>query len=303
MKQRYVLTSFIQTDLSRFKDYIWLLTFIYDNSFSATQTLRKLNEAQKRGVKVCLMIDDINNRADKSLKTELIHNGALVYSLNPVIPYFTSFNFSRELFRRHHEKVFIADDVAIIGSANITDEYSGPVYGSDDYMDLNIILKNLCTSKVRNFFREIADHYKHRLDKQVSNEEIITRYDELYKESIFNIPKLSLLKAHPPHIEQIQDFVIQNIDSAQESIRIIQPYYYPIKRFESVLLKALQRGVKVELVTAGKRHTSVYAPLKNSILLNEMLKNGLDVYEIHDKLLHMKMYQFDDKIYTAGSFF
>jgi len=249
---------------------------------------------------VCLMIDDINNRADKSLKAELVANGGLVYSLNPIAPAITSFNISRELFRRHHEKVFIADNVAIVGSANITDEYSGPVYGSDDYMDLNIIMRNLCISEVRSFFKEVADHYNHKLDREVSNEEIVKKYNQLYQESIFNIPRLRLLQAHPPHIEQIQDFVLQQINSAQESIRIIQPYYYPIKRFESVLLKALQRGVKVELLTAGKRHTSVYAPLKNSILLNEMLKNGLQVYEIHDKLLHMKMYQFDDKMYTAG---
>jgi len=284
------------------KHYVWMLTFIYDNSYSASHTLRKLIEAQKRGAKVCLMIDDVNNRADKALKAELIASGAQVYSLNEILPYFKSLHFSREMFRRHHEKVFIADDVAIVGSANITDEYSSVVYGNYDYMDLNIIMKNLCLSQIRNFFKEIADHYKYQLVKDVSNEEVIRRYNALFKESMFNIPKIRVLKAHPPHIGEIQNFVIHQMSEAKESIKIIQPYYYPIKRFEKVLVKALERGVKVELITAGKRHSSVYAPLKNSILLNDLLKHGLQVYEIHDKLLHMKMYQFDDKLYTAGSF-
>ena len=249
---------------------------------------------------MCLMIDDVNNRADKALKAELIAQGGQVFSLNEILPYFKSLHFSREMFRRHHEKVFIADDVAIVGSANITDEYSSAVYGSYDYMDLNVVMKNLCLSDIRNFFKEIADYFKYQLDKEVSNEEIMRRYNDIYKESMFNIPKLRILKAHPPHIGQIQDFVIQQMNEAKESIRIIQPYYYPIKKFEKVLVQALERGVKVELITAGKRHTSVYAPLKNSVLLNQLLKNGLQVYEIHDKLLHMKMYQFDDKLYTAG---
>lgn len=246
------------------------------------------------------MIDDINNRADNALKSELMANGGLVYSLNRVLPYIKSFNFSRELFRRHHEKVFIADNTAIVGSANITDEYSGALYGSFDYVDLNVVLKNLCLNQVRGFFKEIADYYKYKLDKDISNEEAVKRYNAIYKESMFNIPKIRLLKADPPKVEQIQDFVVEQMHKANGSIRIIQPYYYPIKRFEQVLIKALERGVSVELITAGRRHTSVYAPLKNSILLNNLLKNGLKVYEIPDKLLHMKMYQFDDKLYTAG---
>lgn len=278
------------------------MTFIYDDSFSASYTLKKLIEAQKRGVKVCLMIDDANNRADKSLKKELIAKGGLVHALNPIIPYFTSLKFSRDVFRRHHEKVFIADDVAIVGSANIADDYSGPVYGSYEYIDLNLVMKNLCLSQVRGFFKEIADHYQYPLDKEIPNTEVIKKYDELFKESIFNIPRLRLIKTHPPHIEEIQDFIVHNIEQAKESIKIVQPYYIPIRRFESVLVKALERGVKVELITAGRRHTSVYTSIKNSIMFNTMLKSGLKVYEIPDKLLHMKVYQFDNKSYTAGIF-
>ena len=204
------------------------------------------------------------------------------------------------MFRRHHEKVFIADNVAIVGSANITDEYSGPVYGSYDYMDLNVFMKNLCLSQVRLFFKEIADHYQYPLDKDITNDEAVRRYEDMFKESIFNINKIRLIKTHPPKVEQIQEFILEQIEEAKHNIKIIQPYYYPIKRFESVLVKALERGVHVELITAGKRHTSVYAPLKNSIILNTLLKSGLKVYEIPDKSLHMKMYQFDDRIHTAG---
>src|SRR5690348_2462773 len=106
------------------------MTYTYDNSVSANFTFKKLIEAQKRGVKVCLLLDDLNNRSDKGLQEELRAQGGVVHSLNQIVPYWVGLKFSREMFKRHHEKLVVADDVTIIGSANIADVYSGPVYGS-----------------------------------------------------------------------------------------------------------------------------------------------------------------------------
>jgi len=277
------------------------MTYTYDDSIAANYTLKKLIEAQKRGVKVCLMIDDLNNRAEKKLKEELITNGGIVHSLNQILPYWSGIHtLSREMFRRHHEKVVIADDMTIIGSANISDAYSGPVYGPYDFVDLNIKMKNLCLNQVRGFFGDIARYYNYNLDQNLSNQEIIQKYDDQFNNSIFEIPKIKLIQAHAPTLEEIQDFILKNIYDAKESIKIIQPYYYPIKKFEKALLSALKRGVSVELITTAKRDQPAYASLKNILLMGDLVKNGLKVYEVHDKLLHMKLYQYDDKLYTSG---
>jgi len=284
------------------KDYIWLMTYTFDDSVSANHTLKKLIEAQKRGVKVCLLLDDLNNRANKDLKAELSSIGGMVHSLNMIAPYWTEFRLSRGQFRRHHEKLFIADNESIMGSSNITDDYGGPVYGSFDFVDLNIIMKNVCLNQIRSFFGQIADYYNYNLDKDLPNKEIIGKYDGKYADSIFRIPKIDLIRTQPPHVEEIQDFILQKIYESKESIKIIQPYYYPIRKFEKALLSALKRGVSVELITTAKRDQPAYTNLKNILLLDELVKNGLKVYEINDKLLHMKFYQYDDKLYTAGSF-
>ena len=81
----------------------------------------KLLEAQKRGVNCVLLIDDLNNWVDKGLKNEFIDAGGIFHSLNPV-KYFWKI-FTKEFFRRHHEKVSVIDNTSIIGSSNITDDY------------------------------------------------------------------------------------------------------------------------------------------------------------------------------------
>ena len=36
--------------------------------------------------------------------------------------------------------------------------------------------------------------------------------------------------------------------------------------------------------------------------MNNLINAGCRVFEIHEKLLHMKLYQIDDKHYSFGSF-
>ena len=81
----------------------------------------KLIEAQKRGVSCLLMIDDLNDWINKSLRQEFIEAGGLFYSLNPVRKLGNIL--TKEFFRRHHEKITVIDDTSIIGSSNIADEY------------------------------------------------------------------------------------------------------------------------------------------------------------------------------------
>lgn len=52
---------------------------------------------------------------------------------------------------------------------------------------------------------------------------------------------------------ELQDEVMNMIESAKEHLVIVQPYYYPIKKIEKALERALERGVKIELITSAKR--------------------------------------------------
>jgi cardiolipin synthase len=61
------------------------------------------------------------------------------------------------------------------------------------------------------------------------------------------------LREEPPSRTEVSTTLIEIIDTAQHSIQIIQPYYLPIQDVDVAILKALERGVKVEIITARKR--------------------------------------------------
>ena len=65
---------------------------------------------------------------------------------------------------------------------------------------------------------------------------------------------------------------------------------------------AVDRGVKIELITSAKRDQPVYKYIKNGLLMRRLIRKGVNVYESHEKILHAKAYIFDDKVMTVGSF-
>ena len=43
----------------------------------------------------------------------------------------------------------------------------------------------------------------------------------------------------------MQDHIIDLIEKSKKSLTIVQPYYYPVKKIEKAIERALDRGVKV----------------------------------------------------------
>jgi phosphatidylserine/phosphatidylglycerophosphate/cardiolipin synthase-like enzyme len=54
-------------------------------------------------------------------------------------------------------------------------------------------------------------------------------------------------------VREIQDHILTSIINAKHKIVMVQPYYYPIRIFEDEIIRAMDRGVKVELITSAKR--------------------------------------------------
>jgi len=96
--------------------------------------------------------------------------------------------------------------------------------------------------------------------------------------------------------------LIEKIQNATKNIRIISPYYFPIKALESELIRAVERGVDIEIITAQKRDIPCYRNFKNAMLMRKVIRQGIRVYQIQDKYLHMKGVCCDDEWVTIGSF-
>ena len=128
-----------------------LQTFHFEPDDAGRVVLDELVAAARRGVKVRLMMDQLNGLARPAMQARLasFHHNFEFRIYNPVFSQadISSFEFAasvvfrlRDLNRRMHNKMMIVDDrVAIIGGRNIQDEYFDwhPVY---DYRDRDLIV-------------------------------------------------------------------------------------------------------------------------------------------------------------------
>lgn len=114
------------------------------------------------------MVDSLNFNPNYDLISELESKGGIVRPVNPMLPHTRlglKLNiFSREIFERYHQKVFIIDDSIIIGSANLDDAYAGPKYGHSNFYDLNIIIHQKCIEDAQTAFEILCIRYGYDLD-------------------------------------------------------------------------------------------------------------------------------------------
>jgi cardiolipin synthase A/B len=91
-----------------------------------------------------------------------------------------------------------------------------------------------------------------------------------------------------------------SITSAQKSIHIANPYFFPDSRIEEALINAVKRGVKVVVLTPEKGDHATTSSASHSGL-GAFLRGGVEIYEYHPALMHAKAMVVDGVWATVGS--
>ena len=146
--------------------------YIYHDDASGQLLRHKIIEAADRGVRVRILVDDINmGSRDASFKIFNSHPNITVRIFNPLAnrSYFRNLEIIINLKRagrRMHNKVFIADDaIAIIGGRNIGDEYFDARHQTD-YVDLDLLTIGPIVKDITHSFRDYwLSHWAIPIDK------------------------------------------------------------------------------------------------------------------------------------------
>lgn len=78
---------------------------------------------------------------------------------------------------------------------------------------------------------------------------------------------------------EIENYVINNVRKAEKEIKIIQPYHYPMLKFDRELINAVKKGASATILTAGKRDQPVFKSIFNYMLFQRLIRNQVSVYE------------------------
>lgn len=185
-----------------------------------------------------------------------------------------------DVWRRHHEKLIVSDSWGLIGSANIEGSYGGIRYGSCQFKDLNYVTENIVLDQYRQHFADTADFYGFNLHTRYENESLLAKLNKQYPNSEF-YPKGKYQLLHNNHVTklyEIENSVINMLNKATKEIKVMQPYHYPISKFDRAMIHASKRGVPGVIITSGQRDQPVFKNIHNYRLFQRLIYSNIQIH-------------------------
>lgn len=311
-------------------DYILISTLEFKNDYYGNLISRLLLWHAARGTKIKILLPGISFML-KDKDTALLNK--LVAS-SPNITYQPFIYNKRSLHRLHrviHSKLFITishrqpgASLVITGGRNIKDsylfyglspDYSGhPAwiqYGSEEpyiyYWDLEVAIRHheVAMQVASQFFAIWNRDRQEYFYRPASVHVAVSGKNSVIQPDTATTSVRHLLSIPYADNRQMEKLFADMIRSARENIRIVSPYFRLTSTLKNAFDEALDRGVKIELVTRLKLagdNTPIIAEDVNKDSVNRFYKK-IDIYAWSDpvSILHVKAMQIDGDMLYLGA--
>jgi cardiolipin synthase A/B len=195
--------------------------------------------------------------------------------------------------KRDHRKVAIIDGrCAFTGGLNIADVYSG--YGSSptSWRDVGIRIEGAAVLELLRLFSVFW---------QEEHGELPAGCTPGPEPAMGGEAKVMVINGGPHHERSfIRSAFRLAIAGASESVVIASPYFIPGPRVIRSLLRAAGRGVQVRLLLPHKSDVPLVRLVSRSYYA-QLLKNGVEIFELDSAVLHAKVLLIDGNWVMVGS--
>ncbi len=281
----------LMADLRAAKSHIHMEYYIIrDNDPLSMEIFELLGEKAKEGVEVRLIADWAGLKNNRVMVNSLRNSGAEVRIFNPLLPNL----FSPRKNNRDHRKIADIDgETAYVGGFNIGVEYLG--LGEFGYWrDSGARIRGPAVSEVIERF--LMDW------KYVSGEDLYGSPEYAYRSSPEGNVPVQIVSGGPDmdYHNQVAFQYLMMIGKARKTLHIHAPYFVPDETFSMALRGAAMRGVDVKVIIPDiQDHPLVY--WANRRFADEVMKDGVKVYEYNGGFIHSKALVADGCICSVGS--
>ena len=289
------------------RETVHLEYFNFRNDSIANKLFELLAQKAQEGVKIRALFDgfgnDSNNKPLKKKRLkELRQQGIEIYEFDPV-----RFPWVNHVFHRDHRKIVVIDgNIAYTGGMNVADYYIKGTEVVGSWRDMHCRIEGDEVNTLQAIFLKIWN----KTTKQNIHGA------DLYKGGVQSIHFVGLkpdtcttagqkmvgIINREPRITNkiIRSFYTKAINSAQDSIKLINPYLTLNRKLKKALKNAVQRGVKVEIMVST--HSDI--PLTPDCVfytVHKLMKKGVNVWMYTPGFHHTKIITVDGKFCTVGS--
>ena len=285
---------------------IHLEYFNFRNDSIASLLFDLLRQKRREGVEVRALFDgfgnDSNNQPLLRRHIERLRQDSIeIYEFDPI-----RFPWVNHIWPRDHRKIVVIDgQIAYTGGMNVADYYINGTEQVGEWRDMHCRVEGGAVNELQLIFS--------RIWQRVTGEDIWNpSYFRAYQPNHFTRlkpdttatahHKLVGIASREPHTtnDVMRRLYVDAINAAHDSLRIINPYLTLIPSVSKALRRALQRGVKVEVMISAKSDI----PLTPDCVLenaHRLMKRGAQVWLYQPGFHHSKLMTVDGRFCTVGS--
>lgn len=281
------------------KEHIHLEYFNFRSDSIAKEIFTLLAEKAQEGVKVRAMFDDFGNLSNnRPLRKEhlkmLNDRGIEIIRFDPM-----KFPYINHAFSRDHQKIVIIDGKkGFTGGMNIADYYINGLPGIGPWRDMHLCVEGPAVTGLQKAFLYV---WNNETKQNIGGKEYFP-YGEDCTYEPEQLGKQVAIVQRVPHKspDAIRRAYIEAMDAAEHHIRIVTPYFTPVKSLRKAIYRALKRGVRVEIMISEKCDIS-FSPDGGFYYANQFRKAGAHIYVYKGGFHHTKVMTVDDRFCTVGS--
>lgn len=302
--------------------------YIYRGDETSQLITWRLYEAAKRGVRIRLLLDDMQKRNDNVMAALNAHPNIEIRLFNPhqyrsARIFALTSDFER-LNRRMHNKSLIADSVsAIVGGRNIGNEYFS--FESEvEFGDFDLLLYGEAVQQTADQF-DLYWNSVHAVPMEWISPESQSVSDAAIQKQVTKLNLywgdgqvwFDLPDKVTTHDSQLVGNLTELLKSVEHSFVLISPYFIPTEAGTKALTNAAKRGVDITIVTNSLASNDVFAVHGWYAKYREdLLESGIKLWEVKSSAklkskwsltgssrasLHAKAMTIDDKTLFVGS--
>ncbi|MBR4728737.1 MAG: cardiolipin synthase [Prevotella sp.] len=274
------------------KSSVHLEYFNFRNDSIASLLFDLLKEKRKEGIEVRAMFDgfgnDSNNQPLKKHHLKKLREDSInIVEFDPI-----RFPWVNHIWPRDHRKIVVIDGkTAYTGGMNVADYYIVGTEQVGEWRDMHCRIEGSAVNDLQEIFA--------RIWKKATNEEVAA--PKYYSGEPSGNKMVGIVNREPHTTNKImRQFYVHAIDDAQDSIKLINPYFTLIPCIKKALKRAIKRGIKVEIMVSAKSDI----PLTPDVVFrnaHKMMKLGANVWLYQPGFHHSKIMMVDGRFCTVGS--
>ena len=281
-------------EIKKAKHHIHLEYFNFRNDSIANALFDLLAKKAEEGVEIRALFDSFGNSSNnKPLKKKHLKairaKGIEIEEFDPI-----RFPWINHAFRRDHRKIIVIDgEIGYTGGMNIADYYINGLPKIGEWRDIHIRMEGNAVECLQDIF---LDMWNETTNQNIQGEKYYPYSNEKIK--VINNKKIAIVDRNPKKdTKGMRRTLAKAIESAENKVQIINPYFTPTRIIKRAIKNALGKGVKVEIMIPGKSDIP-FSPDASMYIANSLRKKGADIY-IFNGGFHLSKIMMIDSLYCC----